>query len=279
MPRGPCRRPAQVRRQRAARRQPQSAAACPHRSLRRCRRRWDSANAPGLLIASELGGEGLDPADYDPAGLEAAMAPGDPMALSEAATERFNNCRPTWRSAMCGRSAGSLARHRPGPRRRARTCCFARALAQHRVGDALTGCFRPTRNMRRSRRRCEITPATDTAKLNRIRLNMDRWRWLPRDLGAEIYHRQRSGLPRHPGRERREPVEAPGDRGRDQDPDAAAHRRWPPASSSTRGGKSRRASLTRSRARRASCREGQGRQVQRWRQPRDRPTRSGRSSS
>ncbi len=29
----------------------------------------------------------------------------------------------------------------------------------------------------------EVTPKTETAKINRIRLNMDRWRWLPRDLG------------------------------------------------------------------------------------------------
>jgi murein L,D-transpeptidase YcbB/YkuD len=28
-----------------------------------------------------------------------------------------------------------------------------------------------------------LTPATDTAKIDRIKINMDRWRWLPRDLG------------------------------------------------------------------------------------------------
>jgi murein L,D-transpeptidase YcbB/YkuD len=28
-----------------------------------------------------------------------------------------------------------------------------------------------------------VTPKTETAQLNRIRLNLERWRWLPRDLG------------------------------------------------------------------------------------------------
>ena len=31
--------------------------------------------------------------------------------------------------------------------------------------------------------RSTITPKTESGKINRIRLNMDRWRWLPRDLG------------------------------------------------------------------------------------------------
>jgi L,D-transpeptidase YcbB len=30
-----------------------------------------------------------------------------------------------------------------------------------------------------------MTPASETAKIARIRLNMDRWRWLPRDLGQK----------------------------------------------------------------------------------------------
>ena len=33
------------------------------------------------------------------------------------------------------------------------------------------------------RKALEITPKTEVDKVNRIRLNMDRWRWLPRDLG------------------------------------------------------------------------------------------------
>ena len=37
-----------------------------------------------------FGIEGLNPADYDPAGLTAAIATGDPVLLSKAATERFD---------------------------------------------------------------------------------------------------------------------------------------------------------------------------------------------
>src|SRR4029450_13318525 len=30
-----------------------------------------------------------------------------------------------------------------------------------------------------------ITPKTETLQINKIRLNMDRWRWLPRELGQK----------------------------------------------------------------------------------------------
>ena len=57
------------------------------------------------------------------------------------------------------------------------------ALAQHRVPDALRGLLPSHPQYAALRHALEVTPATETAKINRIRLNMDRWRWLPRDLG------------------------------------------------------------------------------------------------
>src|SRR5205085_3702226 len=37
-----------------------------------------------------IGSEGLDPADYDPTGLNLAIRSGDALALAKAATDRFN---------------------------------------------------------------------------------------------------------------------------------------------------------------------------------------------
>ena len=52
---------------------------------------WQVHQAQTLLnYINDVGREGLSPADYDPAGLIAAMRSGDPMVLAQAATDRFN---------------------------------------------------------------------------------------------------------------------------------------------------------------------------------------------
>src|SRR4051794_31189878 len=52
---------------------------------------WDLASAQELLaFIRQIGVEGLNPADYDPAGLEAAIQTGNPAIVSPAATQRFD---------------------------------------------------------------------------------------------------------------------------------------------------------------------------------------------
>src|SRR5262245_23609839 len=52
---------------------------------------WDQRSAVELLsFIQAIGGEGLNPADYDPDGLMAALASGDPLRISAEATDRFN---------------------------------------------------------------------------------------------------------------------------------------------------------------------------------------------
>ncbi|HEX6559842.1 MAG TPA: L,D-transpeptidase family protein, partial [Longimicrobiales bacterium] len=57
------------------------------------------------------------------------------------------------------------------------------ALLQHDVPGMLRGLLPTHPQYRDLRNALSITPKTETTKLNRIRLNMDRWRWLPHDLG------------------------------------------------------------------------------------------------
>ncbi len=57
------------------------------------------------------------------------------------------------------------------------------ALQQRRVGEALRNLLPTHPQYAALRNALEVTPAGETAKIGRIRLNMDRWRWLPRDLG------------------------------------------------------------------------------------------------
>jgi murein L,D-transpeptidase YcbB/YkuD len=59
------------------------------------------------------------------------------------------------------------------------------ALEQHRVADSLRTLLPTHPQYRDLKTALMTTAATDVAKANRIRLNMDRWRWLPRDLGQK----------------------------------------------------------------------------------------------
>jgi L,D-transpeptidase YcbB len=146
---------------------------------------WTAADANQLLLAILTSArEGLDPKDYDAAGLMAAMRTNDAIAMSAAATERFNKLSS---DLALGHVRGPDRQnyHIPDPDldgNRQDTLLRA-ALAQHRVGEALTG-LPPTHPQYAALKNAlAVTPKTETAKIERIRLNMDRWRWLPRDLG------------------------------------------------------------------------------------------------
>jgi L,D-transpeptidase YcbB len=146
---------------------------------------WTAADANQLLLTILTSAkEGLDPKDYDAAGLIAAMRTNDPIALSAAATERFNKLSA---DIALGHVRGNDRQnwHIPDPDldgNRQDTLLRA-ALSQHRVGEALTGLLPSHPQYLALRHALEVTPKTETAKIDRIRLNMDRWRWLPRDLG------------------------------------------------------------------------------------------------
>ncbi len=148
---------------------------------------WHPRDAQDLLVfIQQIGGEGLDPVDYDPAGLIAALRSGHPLMISQAATERFNRL-----------SSDLALGHVRGADREGwhivdkdldadrQYHLLKASLEQHRVADALRGLLPTHPQYRDLRNALSTTPPTDTAKANRIRLNMDRWRWLPRDLGEK----------------------------------------------------------------------------------------------
>jgi len=58
-------------------------------------------------------------------------------------------------------------------------------LRDNRLVEALNGLLPEHPQYGALKTALSITPATDTAKYNRIRLNLDRWRWLPRQLGQK----------------------------------------------------------------------------------------------
>ena len=146
---------------------------------------WTLVDANQLLFGIlNSGKEGLDSRDYDAAGLMTAMRSNDPLLLSAAATERFNKLSS---DLALGHVRGDDRQnwHIPDSDLDAakQDTLLRAALAQHRVGEALTGLLPTHPQYFALKHALEVTPKTETAKIDRIRLNMDRWRWLPRDLG------------------------------------------------------------------------------------------------
>ncbi len=134
-------------------------------------------------IAS-IGSEGLSPSDYGPDALDAALASGDPVKLSEVASETFSKLasdlalghvrgkdRIDWSikdADLDGDRLDQLLRW---------------AVLTHHVSETLEGLNPKHPQYAALRHALEVTPNDEADKINRIRLNMDRWRWLPQDLG------------------------------------------------------------------------------------------------
>ena len=148
---------------------------------------WPVADVQALkTYIAGVGREGLDPTDYDPLGLDRAMASGDPVAMSKAATDRFLKLSS---DLALGHVRGDnridwhvVDNDIDGNRQR---LLLDSALAQHRVADALNGLLptHPQYGALRAALAKAEAEGVPASKVNRIRLNMDRWRWLPRDLG------------------------------------------------------------------------------------------------
>jgi murein L,D-transpeptidase YcbB/YkuD len=149
---------------------------------------WDVPSVLQLLAyIQQIEVEGLSPADYDPAGLQAALQTGDPVAISAAATERFN-------LVSSDLALGHVKRPArvdwwvvdPDLNAAKQDALLRSALAQRNVYASLNSLL-PTHPQYAALKTALVaTPADDEAKRNRIRLNLDRWRWLPRDLGPKF---------------------------------------------------------------------------------------------
>ena len=148
---------------------------------------WDQRNVVDLLSYIQgIGSEGLNPKDYDPDGLMAAMATGDPVRVSAEATDRFNRVSSDLAFGHVRRSA-RIDWHVSDPDLDpARQDAMLRAaIAQHNVAGALRNLLPSHPQYAALKAALAATAPTDTATIDRIRLNLDRWRWLPRDLGPK----------------------------------------------------------------------------------------------
>lgn len=147
---------------------------------------WNRAAAEDLITYVEaIGEEGLDPAAYDSAGLRDAIAANNEGALTEIATEIFLRLSSDLAGGQV-RGADRVDWHMDGNdiNGHEQQALLVRALADGRVSTALDSLLPTHPQYAGLRRALAITPAAEAAKRDLIRANMERWRWMPRTLGA-----------------------------------------------------------------------------------------------
>jgi murein L,D-transpeptidase YcbB/YkuD len=148
---------------------------------------WTVAQAQALVAVIEgIGTEGLDPKDYDLAPLKVAIASGPSDELNRMASQSFIwlvedlrdgrtpfDARQQWFVVDPDREANPSGK------------VLAEALASGDIGGTLAK-LNPT-HPDYARLKAELAATSDgqTARRKLIRANMDRWRWLGRDLGPQ----------------------------------------------------------------------------------------------
>jgi len=148
---------------------------------------WSLDNAAALIeVIKGIGAEGLDPADYNLEQLRMLLSAGESEELNALASRSF-----VW-------LVEDLRDGRTPAEARVQWFIVDPDRSLFRTGDLLTkaidtgdiagtlASLHPTHpDYARLRDELAATPASATAKRKLIRANMDRWRWLARDLGRQ----------------------------------------------------------------------------------------------
>jgi murein L,D-transpeptidase YcbB/YkuD len=149
--------------------------------------RWAPAHASALLAVVEgIGAEGLHPKDYRPAELRAVIAAGASPQLDELASQVF-----TWlvEDLRDGRTPMEARRQwfvvDPDADLLQTGRVMSEALTSGDIAGTLAA-LNPTHpDYAALREELARTPAAEAKRRALIRANMDRWRWLQRDLGGQ----------------------------------------------------------------------------------------------
>ena len=146
---------------------------------------WTLVQARELLaFIPAVEAEGLNPSDYQPEALEAAIAAGESESLNVLASKIF-----VWlvEDLRDGRTPMESRRQwfvvDPDADRLPTWKLLEDALATGSIADTLTA-LNPV-HPDYAALRSELATSTDAARIKLIRANMDRWRWLPQDLGKQ----------------------------------------------------------------------------------------------
>lgn len=148
---------------------------------------WTVVQAAQLVAVIEgIGAEGLDPRDYDLDPLKVALASGPSQELNELASQSFiwlvEDLRDG-RTPMDAREQWFVV----DPDRDAYPSgeVLAEALRTGDIAGTLAKLSPTHPDYARLKAELAATPASNVARRKLIRANMDRWRWLARDLGSQ----------------------------------------------------------------------------------------------
>lgn len=147
--------------------------------------KWDRTDAVALLRAiDDARFEGLDPADYDAGALRRALAEGETDYLKRVATRIGVKLAGDYLQGHV-RGRDRVDWHVAGPTMSepALTAYLARAAARDDIGSALMELLPKHPEYRALRDALAATPANDSGRIRALRVNLERWRWMPRDLG------------------------------------------------------------------------------------------------
>ncbi len=148
---------------------------------------WSLTNVKTLVSVIEgIGAEGLDPADYNLPELRAAIALGTSEQLDELASQTF-----AWlvedlrdgRTPMESRKQWFV--FDPDADRYPTSTLMTQALESGDLQGALAGIMPEHPDYALLKAELAKTPAAKGKHRKMIRANMDRWRWLARDLGSQ----------------------------------------------------------------------------------------------
>jgi len=145
--------------------------------------RWTRSAATQLLgYVQAIGAEGLDPEDYEPMRLMHAIARGDDQELSRVATDTFLRVSSDLALGRV-RGDGRLDWHHVDNDLDAQQqfALMQQAVATDNVREVLDSLL-PT-HPQYAELKAVLATSVDPDERDTIRVNMDRWRWLPRDLG------------------------------------------------------------------------------------------------
>ena len=146
---------------------------------------WTVADARQLLsVIQGIGAEGLIPADYEPDALRAAILGGSGEALNAQASkslswliEDMRDGRTRMDSRVQWFVVDTDLDNSPT------SAVMAQALASRDIAGTIQSLAPTAPDYAALKALLAATPKADKAKRALIRVNMDRWRWLPRDLG------------------------------------------------------------------------------------------------
>jgi murein L,D-transpeptidase YcbB/YkuD len=148
---------------------------------------WNRAAAGDLLdYVERIDEEGLDPSDYAPERLRSAIASSDKDQLNAVATQTFLRVSSDLALGhVRGDARKSWYINDPDLNGGEQYAMMERAVRGNSVRDTLTALLPTHPQYGELKAVLSDTPKSDKAQIEKIRTNMDRWRWLPRDLGQK----------------------------------------------------------------------------------------------